>query len=156
MSTAKSIICFFFEHNLPKPSLKRASKAADLIFMYMYYIYADEISIVSAHFGLPQYTASGPAGYSCLINRHKANKQCDHPFIFGFLLWKAIAGVSDQTAFCRYAVVRALYAVLSLLYAVVRVLYVVLSPLYTVRSPLYAVVRALYAVLSSLYGVLLT
>ena len=24
-------------------------------------------------------------------------------FIFGFLLWKAIAGVNDQTAFCRYA-----------------------------------------------------
>ena len=61
-----------------RASLKRASKAADLIFMYMYYIYADEISIVSAYFGLPQCTASGPAGYSCLINRHKANKQCDH------------------------------------------------------------------------------
>ena len=57
---------------------ERASKAADLIFMYMYYIYADEISIVSAYFGLPQCTAFGPAGYSCLINRHKANKQCDH------------------------------------------------------------------------------
>jgi hypothetical protein len=27
----------------------------------------------SAYFGLPQCTASGPAGYSCLINRHKAN-----------------------------------------------------------------------------------
>jgi hypothetical protein len=44
----------------------------------MYYIYADEISIVSAYFGLPQCTAFGPAGYSCLINRHKANKQGDH------------------------------------------------------------------------------
>jgi hypothetical protein len=65
-----------------RASLKRASKAADLIFMYMYYIYADEISIVSAYFlyadeisivsayfGLPQCTASGPAGYSWLINR---------------------------------------------------------------------------------------
>jgi hypothetical protein len=59
-------------------SEREASKAADLIFMYMYYVYADDISIVSAYFGLPQCTASGPADYSCLINRHKANKQCDH------------------------------------------------------------------------------
>ena len=47
-----------------RASLMRASKAAVLIFMYMHYIYADEISIVSAYFGLPQCTASGPAGYS--------------------------------------------------------------------------------------------
>ncbi|CAB4032873.1 Transposon Ty3-G Gag-Pol poly, partial [Paramuricea clavata] len=36
---------------------------------------ANEISIVSAYFSLPQCTAPGPAGYSCLINRHKANKE---------------------------------------------------------------------------------
>jgi hypothetical protein len=51
--------------SLKRASLKRASKAVHLIFMYMYYIYADEISIISAYFGLPQCTASGPAGYSC-------------------------------------------------------------------------------------------
>jgi hypothetical protein len=55
-----------------------SEQGSNLIFRYMYYIYADEISIVSAYSGLPQCTASGPAGYSCLINRHKANKQCDH------------------------------------------------------------------------------
>ena len=48
------------------------------LYVYVYIYKADEISIVSAYFGLPQCTASGPAGYSCLINRHKANKQCDH------------------------------------------------------------------------------
>ena len=48
------------------------------LYVYVYIYKADEISIVSAYFGLPQCTASGPEGYSCLINRHKANKQCDH------------------------------------------------------------------------------
>jgi hypothetical protein len=105
-----------------RASLKRASKAADLIFMYMYYIYADEISIVSAYFGLPQCTAFGPAGYSCLINRHKANKQCDHlsSLVF-FYSWRPGAGVSDYTAFCwvllaiyggAFCIIRAAFAII--------------------------------------------
>jgi hypothetical protein len=73
----------------------------------MYYTYADEISIVSAY--LPQCTAFGPAGYSCLINRHKENKE-----VIIFHLWfpfmeSHTAGVSDQYT----AVLTALYAVLS-------------------------------------------
>ena len=68
-----------FSFLLPqRASLKRDSRPNLYVCMYIYIYMADEISIVSAYFGLPQCTAFGSAGYSCLINRHKANRQCDH------------------------------------------------------------------------------
>jgi hypothetical protein len=62
---------------------ERARQQTNLyVYVYVYIYKADEISIVSAYFGLPQCTAFGPAGYSCLINRHKANRQCANVFMY--------------------------------------------------------------------------
>ena len=82
----------------------------------MYYIYADEIPIVSAYFGLPQCTASGPAGYSCLINRHKANKQCDHLSSLVFFYGKpnGILSIRSGSNVIRgaFAIIRGAFAII--------------------------------------------